>query len=451
MTSLGTGAEVLIIVCLVLVNGVFAMSEIAVISARRSRLRMRAEKGDKGARRALDLAEHPNRFLSTAQIGITLVGILAGAYGGATIAGDLNARFSAVAWLAPYSEKLALATVVIGITALSLVVGELVPKRIALLHSERIAARVAEPMYMLSLIAAPVVRLLGLATDAVLALLRVRVDVEPPVTEEEITAMILLGTQTGVFEEAERDLVERVFRLGDHTVASLMTPRESVVWLDLADPVEVNRRKMMRRRVQRFPVCEGGIGNLLGMVAVTDLWARTLDGKTLDLRAALEQPLSVPETMRALRLLDLFRETGIHLALVLDAAGRFTGLVTLTDILNEISGDLLRHAEPRIIQRDDGSWLMDGALAMSDVRAVIEPERDRPGGPTVDQTLGGFVAARLGHVPISGEHFEDDGFRFEVMDMDGRHVDKVLVSALAPSGPGDGARVSPRSMPDGTG
>jgi putative hemolysin len=448
MTNLGIGAEVLIILCLVLVNGVFAMSEIAVISARRSRLRMRAEKGDTGARRALDLAENPNRFLSTAQIGITLVGILAGAYGGATVAGELNARFATVAWLAPYSEKLALATVVLAITSLSLVIGELVPKRIALLHSERIAARIAEPMHLLSLIAAPAVRLLGLATDVVLALLRIRAHEEPPVTEEEITAMILLGTQTGVFEEAERDLVERVFRLGDHTVASLMTPRESVVWLDLDDPDEVNRRKMLRRRVQRFPVCDGGIDNLLGMVAVTDLWARTLDGLPLDLRAALEQPLAVPETMRALRLLDLFRETGVHLALVVDAAGRFTGLVTLTDILNEISGDLLRHAEPRIIQRDDGSWLMDGALSMNDVRAVIEPDADRIGGATVEQTLGGFVATRLGHVPISGEHFDDGGFRFEVMDMDGRHVDKVLVAALAPTGPAERVEIQPTSMPE---
>jgi len=443
MPDLGFGAEALIIVALILVNGLFAMSEIAVISARRTRLRQRAEAGDAGARRALELAEHPNRFLSTAQIGITLVGILAGAYGGATIARQLAVRFRGIPLLEPLSEQLALAAVVLVITSLTLVIGELVPKRLALLHPERIASRVAEPMHRLSVIASPIVHLLGAATDAVLRLARVRRTEEPPVTEEEITALILLGTQNGIFEEAERDLVENVFRLGDHTVASLMTPRERVVWLDLRSSEEKNRRKMIAHRVQRFPVCEGGLDNLLGMVAVTDLWARMLAGEPLDLRAALEQPLSVPETMRALRLLEEFRETGIHLALVVNAAGVITGLVTLTDILNQISGDLLRHAEPRVIRRDDGSWLMDGAISMQEVRRVIQPAGAAAPAEEAEHTLGSYMVARLGHIPISGEYFDEDGLRFEVMDMDGRYVDKVLVAPREAGAATDGVGSSP--------
>jgi putative hemolysin len=429
MFELGLGTEVLIILSLIVVNGVFAMSEIAVISARKTRLRQRAKSGDTRARRALELAEHPNRFLSTAQIGITLVGIFAGAYGGATVARSLSVYIERVPALAPASDKLALFVVVLSITFLSLVLGELVPKRIALIHPERIASRVAEPMHRLSVVASPVVRLLSASTDAVLGALRIRKIEEPPVTEEEVTALILLGTEAGIFEEAERDLVERVFRLGDLSVASLMTPREGVVWLDLQDPMEVNRAKMMRHRVQRFPVCEGGLDNVLGMAPVTDLWARMLAGAPLDLRASLRRPLSVPETMRALRLLELFRQTGVHLALVVDSNKHVTGLVTLTDILNEISGDLLRHAEPRIIQREDGSWLMDGSLSMQEVWRVLRPE----GPPEAEEsertaTLGGLVTTRLGRIPISGEYIEVEGYRFEVVDMDGRHVDKVLAS-----------------------
>jgi putative hemolysin len=430
MFELGLGGEVLIILLLIMINGVFAMSEIAVISARKSRLRQRAEEGDSRARRALELAEHPNRFLSTAQIGITLVGIFAGAYGGATVAGHVDRYFDRFATLAPYSEQLSLFLVVLAITFLSLVIGELVPKRIALTHPERIASRVAGPMHTLSVLGAPLVKLLSVSTDAVLRLLRVRKTEEPPVTEEEITAMIRLGTETGIFEAAEQDLVERVFRLGDQTVASLMTPRDQIVWLDLREPLDVNRQKMIRHPVQRFLVGEGALDNLLGMVPVTDLWARMLTGAPLDLRASVQAPLVVPETLRALQLLELFRKTGVHLALVRDVHDRIQGLVTLTDVLNEISGDLLLvRDEPRVIRRADGSWLMDGSLSMHEVWQVLAPEQPpETAGKKTAVTLGSFMTSRLAHVPISGEHFELDGFRFEVVDMDGSHVDKVLVS-----------------------
>jgi putative hemolysin len=429
MLDLGLGTEILLIFLLVVVNGAFAMSEIAVISARKSRLLQRADAGDPGAATALELAQHPNRFLSTAQIGITLVGIFAGAYGGATVARQLNESLRHVALVAPYSEQLSLALVVLGITFLSLVVGELVPKRIALIFPESIASAVARPMNGLSVAAAPVVKLLGVSTDLVLYVLGIRRVEEPPVTEEEITALIRLGTKSGVIEVAEQDLVERVFRLGDRTVAALMTPRERIVALDLLDPSEVNRRKMIRHRVQRFLVCEGGLDNLLGMVPVTELWARTLAGEPLDLRRALQKPLQIRETARALPMLERFRESGVHLALVVDVHERIVGLVTLTDILEQISGGLIQPAEPQIIRREDGSWLMDGSLPMSEVWQTVRPELAWDAAPAERPlTLGGFVVERLQHVPMSGEHFEAEGFRFEVVDMDGSHVDKVWVS-----------------------
>jgi putative hemolysin len=426
---LGTGivTEAAIILLLVLVNGLFAMSEIAVISARKTRLRQRAAAGDDRARRALELAEHPNRFLSTAQIGITLIGIFAGAYGGANVAVQVDAWLQRFPALAPFSEQLALGAVVLAITFLSLVLGELVPKRIALTYPERIASAVAGPMHALSIVAYPLVRLLGAATDLVLRALRVHRVEEPAVTEEEITAMIRLGTEIGVFEPTEQDLVERVFRLGDLSAATLMTGRERIVWLDLLDPLEVNREKMIEHRVQRFLVCEGTLDNLLGMVAVTELWARMLAGQSLDLRAAIDAPLRVEETEPALRLLERFRTTGMHLALVLDARGSIAGLVTLTDVLNQLSGDFPRAGEPMIIRRDDGSWLLDGALPMQEVWSTLGAEA-RDDGTDAAPTLGTWVVERLRRVPISGEFFESGGYRFEVMDMDGTHVDKVLVS-----------------------
>jgi putative hemolysin len=431
MLNFGLGIEALILLTLILINGLFAMSEIAVISARKTRLRQRAIAGDTKAGKALALAEHPNRLLSTAQIGITLVGIFTGAYAGTTVARHLDELLRRFTPFAAFSEQLALGLVVVVVTYLSLVLGELVPKRIALTYPEAIASSVAGSMHRLARIAAPLVHLLSVSTDGVLRVLGVRKTEEPPVTEEEITAMIRLGTEVGVFDASEQDLVERVFRLGDQTVASLMTPREQIIWLDALDSPAVNRRKMIRNRVQRFLVCEGSLDNLLGMVAVTELWARMLAGEPLDLRAALQRPLSVPQTMHALRLLELFRESGVHLALVVDVHDRITGLVTLTDILQEISGALSRATEPRIVQRHDGSWLMDGSLAMRDVWHTLRlpaAEIPEPDGRPV--TLGAFMVERLEHVPISGEYFETGGHRFEVVDMDGSHVDKVLISRL---------------------
>lgn len=422
------GFQILLILLLIVANGVFAMSEIAVVSSRKARLRERAEAGDEGARRALEMAEHPNRFLSTVQIGITLVGIFAGAYGGATLARHLDAYLQRFSWLAPYSEGMALALVVAAITYLSLVVGELVPKRIGLNHPEKIASRVAGPMHLLSVVASPLVKLLSASTEGLLRLLRVRKANDPPVTEAEIAALLEAGAAAGVFEHEEPELVERVFWLGDQRASGLMTPRHRLIWLDVEDSPEENRETMIRNRFSHYLVCQGEVDRVVGMVRVKDLLPDLLAGKPLELGGMLRKPLFVPEGMRALRLLELFRESGIHLAVVIDEYGGVEGLVTVNDLLEEIAGSVTADTEPGVVRREDGSWLVDGALPMEEVWERLELPERRDTAREEYHTLGGFVIAALGHIPAAGDRFEAQGLRFEVMDMDGHRVDKVLVS-----------------------
>ncbi|HEX7238634.1 MAG TPA: hemolysin family protein [Longimicrobiaceae bacterium] len=425
----GIGGEVLLIVVLLVLNGVFAMSEISVVSARRARLQQRADSGDAGARHALELAEDPTRFLSTVQIGITLVGILAGAFGGATVAAKISAALEGRPVVGPYAHGIGLGVVVLAITYLSLVVGELVPKRIGLNSPERIASLVAGPMQVLSRVAAPLVWLLMASTEGLVRLLGVRRTDEPPVTEAEIAVLMEQGTQAGVFEAAEQDLVERVFWMGDQRVGSLMTPRLQVAWLDLEDPQEVSLETMARHRHSRFPVCEGTLDRVVGMVEVKDLWAETLLGRPVDLRAALGEPLFVPESTRALRVLEMFRDTGARMAVVVDEYGGVEGVVTLNDVLEGIAGDLGQD-EPRAVRRDDGSWLVDGSLAMEELRENLDLPERREEERGEYRTVGGFVVTRLGRIPAPGDAFEADGFRVEVVDMDGNRVDKVLVSPV---------------------
>jgi putative hemolysin len=422
------GFEITLILALILVNGVFAMSEIAVVSSRKTRLQQRASTGDAGARRALELAEDPSRFLATVQIGITLVGVLAGAYGGASIAARLDVYLERYPAMVAYSEGIALFVVVAVITFLSLVVGELVPKRVALNNPERIASLVAGPMHTLSLLAAPFVRVLSVSTDGLLRLLRVRKADEPPVTEEEVSAMLDAGTAAGIFEVEEHDLVERVFWLGDQRVASLVTPRHRIEWLDMRDPPEVHRAELIRHRYSHYLVCDGEIDGVLGMVRVKDLVADLLEGKPLDLHAALRKPLFVPESLRALRLLEMFRESRVHVAVVIDEYGGVEGMVTLQDVLEEITGNLATHADPGAVQREDGSWLVDGSLTMDEFWVSVGMEERRGEARAQYNTLAGFVVTHLGRIPRSGDHFEAYDLRFEVMDMDAHRVDKVLVS-----------------------
>lgn len=419
--------EVLLVLLLILANGIFSMSEMAIVSARKIRLQQLANEGDESAKAALDLANNPDRFLSTVQIGITLIGILAGAFGGATIAEQIGLWVSGVPMFAAYSEAVGLIVVVLVITFLSLVVGELVPKRLALSNAERIAALVARPMRFVSRIASPAVALLSFSTGAVFKLFRLRPSTEPPVTEEEIKVLIEQGTQAGVFDEAEQDLVQRVFRLGDRKVAALMTPRPDIFWLDLNSPEEEITLEMKSSHYSRFPVCRDAVDNVVGVVKAKEYLAEKLIDATVSLEAFLKEPLYVPETSTAFQVLEMFKSRNTHLALVIDEYGALQGLVTTNDFLEAMAGEV-RQTLPEdaaIVQREDGSWLVDASLPFDEFTDVF-PIRLPDAGDY--QTLAGFILARLGHVPTVAETFEVNHLRFEIVDIDARRIDKVLVA-----------------------
>ncbi|AFY44860.1 hemolysin family protein [Nostoc sp. PCC 7107] len=423
-------SEILIILVLIIANGIFSMSEMAIVSARKVRLQQLANQGDPKARAALKLAESPNNFLSTVQVGISLIGILTGAFGGATIASRLAVYVKLIPVLAPYSEPVSFGIVVLIITYLSLIIGELVPKRLALNNPEKIAAFVAIPMRALAALASPAVHLLSASTELVLRILGITPSDEPQVTEEEIKILIEQGTEAGTFEEAEQDMVERVFRLGDRPVSSFMTPRPDIIWLDLEDTAEENRQKMTENGYSRYPVCQGGLDNVLGIIPVTDLLARSFRNESLDLTVGLRQPVFVPESTRGLKVLELFKQTITHMAIVVDEYGVIQGLVTLNDIMSEIVGDVPAgpgEDEPQAVQREDGSWLLDGMLPVDQFFELFEMEEWESDERGSYQTLGGFVITHLGRIPSAADHFEWEGMRVEVMDMDGNRVDKVLV------------------------
>jgi putative hemolysin len=434
--------EAVVLLLLIMVNGIFAMSEIAIVSARKTRLQQWAEAGDATARAALELANTPNQFLSTIQIGVTLIGILVGAFGGATIARELASGLEQIPALAPYSRPLSLGIVVLLTTYLSLIVGELVPKRVALNNPERIAAVVARPMRALSRIAYPVVHLLGLSTELVLRLLGMKPSTEPPVTEEEIRALIEQGTQAGMFEAVEQEMVDRVFRLGDRRVSAVMTPRTEIVWLDLDDPPEEIRRTITGSVHSRFLVAQGGLDNVLGVVHAKDLLTQCLGEQPMDLTTTLQQPVYVPESMPALKVLELFKQSRSHIALAVDEYGGIQGLVTPNDILEAIVGDLPvagEVAEPLAIQREDGSWLLDGMLPVDEFKAIFDVGPLPGEEQAVYHTLAGFVILQLGRIPRAGDHFEWEGLKLEVVDMDGNRVDKVMVTPARHTAPDSGS------------
>lgn len=425
--------EILIILLLILINGVFVMSEISVVSARKLRLQQRADEGDENAKAALELANSPNRILSTTQIGITLISILAGAFGGATLTNQVAAALDELPVRVPYTGAVSVAIVVLGISYLTLVIGELVPKRIGLNSPERIASAIAAPMNLLSRIASPVIFVLGASTDLVLKILKVKPSVEPPVTEEEVKIMIDEGTRAGVFEETEQDIMERVFRLGDRRADTIMTPRSEIVWLDVEDSPEEIQRKIGSSRYSLFPVCKKRLDNVLGIVQSKDLLSCSIKDMKVDLKTSLLPPQFIPESMRALKVLEKFKQTGIHLAIVLDEYGSVRGVVTLTDILEAIVGDIphiQELAEPQIVRREDGSWLVDGMLSVEEFKEALQIE-ELPGEESgIFQSMGGFMMMRLEKIPVSGDHFDWNGYRFEVVDMDDHRVDKLLVVPL---------------------
>lgn len=422
--------EILIIFLLILANAVFVMSELAIVSARKVRLQQLADRGDVRARVALQLASSPNQFLATAQVVITVLSIMIGVLGEEPTKKRLIPLLSHIPWLAPYKEALASVLAVAIIAYFSLVIGELVPKRLALNRPEPIASVIAIPMQWLATITAPIVYLLSISTDTMLRLLGIKPSTEPQVTEEEIRVLIEQGTEEGTFEEAEQDMVERVFRLGDRPVSSFMTPRPDIVWLDLEDSAEENRQKIIDGGYSRYPVCQGELDNVLGIIPVTELLARSFCGEKLDLTVALRQAVFVPESTRGLKVLELFKQSVTHIALVVDEYGVIQGLVTLNDVMIEIVGDVPSiegEEDPQVVQREDGSWLLDGMLSVDEFFELFHVQELSEEHRGSYQTLGGFVMAHLGRIPSVADFFEWQSMRLEVMDMDGNRVDKVLV------------------------
>ncbi len=430
----GALSEALFIAMLIALNHVFAMAEIAIVSARRPRLQERAEAGDDRAAVAMKLGDEPNRFLSTVQIAITLIDMLTGVFTGMTLATVL-ARTIATVFpdLAGASSAIAGTSMVLLISFFSLIFGELTPKRIALNNTEEIACAVAKPMNFLSKVARPVVRLLSFFTDMVLRIMGFKPSEEPPVTEEEIKIMIGQGTEAGVFDAAEQDMVENVFRLGDRRVSTLMTPRPEIVWIDIDDADEVNWQKIASSNHANLPVCRDNLDEVIGIASAKELFSQVAGGQNPVLKKSLIEPVYVPETAQALKVLELLKNTGTDIALVVDEYGGTQGLVTLMDVLEAIVGDLPSQEvqEPAAIQRDDESWLLDGMLTIDELKEKLDI-RDLPGENMNYETLGGFVMTTMGHIPTSSEHFEWGGFRFEVVDMDGFRVDKVMASPVHP-------------------
>lgn len=434
-------AESVVILLLLLLNGVFAMSELALMTAKRSRLEHRAdEEGDAGARVALELASHPTAFLSTVQVGITLVGILAGAFGGATIAELLAGQLAKVSWLAAYATSVSFALVVLVITYLSLIIGELVPKRIALGNPERVASLVARPMRALSRVGGPVVRVLTASTNFVFRIFGVRAVAAPGVTEQDIRALVEQGAESGAVQEAEREIVENTFRLGDRAVNAIMTPRPDVRWIDLQEEPALIRAQLTVHASSRFVVCEGELDRVVGIVHAEDLLARCLAGSAdvspASLREAARRPTFVPSTMPAFRLLETFRASGEQSAVVLDEYGTVAGLVTLDDLLEALVGELPAWADqtgPSMRRQADGSWLVDASTPLDDVANRLDLVVAEDDASEV-VTLGGFVMARLGHLPREGDGFDWDGRRVQVMRMAGRRIEQVQISAPPRSG-----------------
>jgi putative hemolysin len=439
-----SGFNLLVVFVLFVANGLFVMSELAILSARKVRLQQAANQGDRGARIALKLASNPNNFLAAGQIGITLITIIVGTLGEKTLSELFRGALEQTAFPRRYLEGVCSVVAVVIITYLTLIISELVPKRLALNAPESIAARLAAPMSLFARLAAPIVYLLNNSTEVILKVLAIRPSTEPQVTEEEIKVMIEQGTEAGMFEQAEEDIMKRVFQLGDRRVSSIMTPRPEIIWLDVEDPEDEIRRTLREESHARFPVCRDGLDTLLGIIPVYDLLRNSMDNQSIDqpglnishsLRVeALQAPQFVPESTRALKVLEMFKQTGDQMAFVVDEYGVIQGLVTLTDILQALVGDLPSAEdlqEPQAVQREDGSWLFDGMISIDQFKEIINiSSAELPGEHRGNyQTLGGFVVMHLGRIPRSADHFTWGEYRFEVVDMDGNRVDKVMVSA----------------------
>ena len=427
--------DIALLLLLILLNGVLAMSEIAVVASRKARLQRLADDGSPGAQSALALHNKPSTFLSTIQVGITTVGILSGAIGETALADPLAAWLGGFALIEPHARGIALTVVVVGLTYFCVVVGELVPKRLGLLAPESIASVIALPMNMLALAARPLVWLLSASSNLLLHIMGARSKDELPVTDEEIKVLIRLGTEAGVFHESEQAIVSNVLRLDEQRIGAIMTPRQDIYLIDLAEPEAAIRNRIAKSPYTRVVVCRDGLEHVVGVLRTLDILKAALAAEPLQIEQSLRTPLYVPEGVTTTQLLENFRKTGQQFALIVDEYGELQGLVTLTDVLTSIVGDLPSSAAPEeqdVVAREDGSWLMDGSVSVERFKSILEIVDDLPGEEVkVFNTLGGFVLHVMDRIPAATDHFEQAGWRFEVMDMDKNRVDKVLVARIA--------------------
>ncbi len=426
--------EIALLLFLILLNGVFAMSEIAVVSSRKARLQRLADDGSPGAQSALALHADPSTFLSTIQVGITSIAILSGAIGEAALAAPLAVWLAQFTLIETYASGIALTIVVLGLTYFSVVVGELVPKRLGLLAPEGTASLIARPMNILSRLTRPVVWLLSASSSVLLRLIGARRKVEPPVTDEEINVLMGQGAEAGVFHQSEQEIVSNVLRLDEQRLGAIMTHRTDIYLIDLDDPEDEIRSLIAESPYERIVVCRDGLDHVAGILRTSDLLKPALAGDPLDIEAALRPPLYVPDSVRTTQLLESFRKARMQFALIVDEYGDLEGLVTLTDVLTSIVGDLPSYDSPDeqdVVEREDGSWLVDGSVTIERLKSVLEFDDDLPGEEeNAFNTLGGFVMHMLGHIPAVADHFEWEDWRFEVMDMDRNRVDKMLIGRL---------------------
>ncbi len=425
--------EIITIFILILINGLFSMSEIAVVSSRKARLEIHARRGKIGAMRALSLANNPNRFLSTVQIGITLVSVLTGIYGGASLSGPLAAKLMLIPAIAPYANSAAVGIVVVVITFFSLVFGELIPKRIGMSSPEKIAENIATPMLFLAKVTSPFIWLLTSTTELFTRILGVTPD-ESKVTEEEIRAIIDEGATAGTIDEIEQDIVERVFHLGDKRVSSLMTPRPDIVWLDINDQKEVNLNRITEARHSVFPLCRDSLDTVIGMVSVKDILPTQLRNEPLDLQKLVSPALYFPESMTAFKALDKFKESRVYQALIVDEYGTAVGMVTMNDLFDALVGDISQDDGSSIgydlVQRDDGTWLVDGQYPWDDFLKDLDIEDEDLHDQEGFQTISGFILERMKVIPKVGDKVEHKTLLFEVIDMDGTRIDKILFTRI---------------------
>jgi putative hemolysin len=438
---MGIWLELAVLVALAFLNGFFALAEMAVVSSRRIRLQQMADGGSLGAAHALALAEDPGKFLSSVQVGITLISIVSGAFGGATLGARLGPLLDQVPYIAPYGERVAFVLVVIFITTLSVVIGELVPKRTALSNPERIAAKVARPLGVVAAIGRPLVWFFETLTEPLLKMIGAHDRNGSGVTEEEVKFAIAEGTEAGVIAEEEQEMIEGVLELADRSVDSIMTPRPDVYWIDLDDESDTIARDVAECPYSRIVVArDGDMSRPLGVVQKKDLVADLVRGNGINMEAHLLEPMQVPEGMAGMRLLQLFRTVPLHLAFVFDEYGDFQGIVTVTDVMRAIAGELPEEhggASQELTRREDGSWLVDGRAAIDEVREMLGLDGAKGGD---FHTAAGLALDRLGRIPTEGESFEVNGWRVEVIDMDGNRIDKLLFTP--PELPAEARRAS---------